>query len=552
MVPRRPGPWRAALVLLASAALLSLPFLPARDDANLRLVLDWRPEIEPLLLLALLALLALAGRRLVPWLRWLLALLLVLAALLQCADAAVLGIFDRQLNLYFDLPHVPQLLGLFYDTAGLWRGTAGLVGAVALLLGAWVLVARALAAAERVLRPPRHAAATLALVGAVLVAAPVSGIELGRPLLGERAVPAIARQAALLVRTWRVMHGYDRRYAAALAAPQPKPGDLPGLKQRDVYLVFFESYGTVLLDDPRYAALIVPALDRFAATVSQAGWHLVSDRIVSPTFGGGSWLAHGTIDSGLKLDPLLTRLVTATRRETLPRYMRAAGYRAVEIQPGLKTPELGQEFWGFDAIEGAAAQEYRGPPFGWFGIPDQYTLRRFDDTDAAPGHKPLFAQIVLVSSHTPFAPVPPYVADWREGDLYRGVPQAQWDRIYAAPDWAHLERPYLDSIVYDLDTLSGWLARLPGDALVIILGDHQPPGFISGAGRPWTVPIHVLSRDADLLRPFRALGYVAGPLPPRRGDFKGMESFLGDYLRGFAAAPRVAASRPATAEQGSE
>lgn len=552
MFPHRPSPWRAALVLLASAALLCLLFLPGRDDANLRLVLEWRPEVEPLLLIGLLALLALAGRRVPPWLRGLIAGLMVAAALLQFADAAVLGIFDRQLNLYFDLPHVPQLLGIFYDTAGPWRGTAGIAAAVVALLAAWALVALALAAAERALRPPRHAALTLGLVGAVLVAAPVSGVALGRPVLGERTMPAILNQAALLLRTWRVMHGYDRGYAAALAAPQPGPGDLPGLKHRDVYLVFFESYGTVVLDDPRYAAVIVPALDQFAATVTKAGWHLVSDRIVSPTFGGGSWLAHGTMDSGLKLDPLLTRLITESRRETLPGYMRAAGYRSVEIQPGLKTPEPEHAFWGFDATEGAAALAYRGPPFGWFDIPDQYTLRHVDEEDGAPGHKPLFAQIVLVSSHTPFAPVPPYVDDWRAGDLYRGIPQAQWNRIYAPPDWTHLERPYLESVVYDLRTLAGWLARMPGDALVVILGDHQPPGFISGAGQPWTVPIHVLSRDPDLLRPFRALGYAEGPLPPKRGDFKGMESFLGDYIRGFSEAPAVAASRPATAEHGSE
>jgi Sulfatase len=551
-LPRRPSAWRAALVLAACVLFLCLLFLPARDDANLRLVLGWRPEIEPLLLIALLALLALAGRRQPGWLRWLVAGLVLAASLLQLADAAVLGVFDRQLNLYFDLPHVPQLLGLFYDTAGPWRGTAGIAAVLVALAAAWALIAAALAAAERALRPPRHAAATLGLLGAVLVAAPVSGIVLGHPLLGERALPAIARQSALLVRTWRVMQGDDPAYEAALAAPQPKPGPLPGLKQHDVYLIFFESYGTVVLDNPRYAAAIVPALDRFAATVEKSGWHLVSDRIASPTFGGGSWLAHGTMDSGVKLDPLLTRLVTRSKRETLPRYMQAAGYRAVEIQPGLKTPEPGTGFWGFDATEGAAALRYHGPPFGWFTIPDQYTLERFDATDAAPGHKPLFAQIVLVSSHTPFAPVPPYVADWRQGDLYRGIAPAQWRRIYAPPDWAHLEQPFLDSVVYDLDTLAGWLARLPGDALVVILGDHQPPGFISGADQPWTVPIHVLSRDPDLLRPFRALGYVDGPLPPRRGDFKGMESFLGDYIRGFSAAPSVAASRPAATEHGIE
>jgi hypothetical protein len=539
---RRPSAWRAALVLPASAGFLCLLFAPARDDGNLSAFLDWRPEIEPLLLIGLLAALALAGRRLPRAARWLLACLVFLAALLQAADAVVLAIFDRQLDLYFDLPHLPQLLALFADAAGFWRSAAALAAAVLAALALVALIAWAIAASERALLQRRPAALALAVVLLLAAWAPVGRLAHREPVLGARTLPVVAGQAARVWRAFAVMHGYDRRYAAALAAPLPAPGALPGLKRRDVYLVFFESYGTVLLDEPRYAATIAPALADFAATVERARWRLLSSRIVSPTFGGGSWLAHGTIDSGVRLDPLLTRLITESRRETLAGYMRAAGYRSIELMPGIKTPEPEHGFWGFERSLYAADLFYDGPPFGWFGIPDQYTLRRFDETAGAPSDRPLFAQIVLVSSHTPFAPVPPYVADWEAAPLYRGIPQAQWDRIYAPPDWSHLERPYLESVVYDLRTLGAWLARLPGDALVVILGDHQPPSFIAGQMQPWTVPIHVLSRDGDLLRPFRALGYVEGALPPRAGAFQGMESFLGEFIAGFAPAHAVAAS----------
>lgn len=541
---RRPGPWRAALMVLASAVFLCLLFVPARDDDNLTFFLDWRAEIEPLLLIGVLAALALAGRALSAGLRWLVAAIVFAAALLQFGDAVVLGVFDRELDLYFDLPHTPQLVALFYQAAGPWRGTAAIaaagLGAAALV----ALIAYVLAVVGRALHAPRHAAACLAAVAVAMAAVPIGRINDGDTLLGARTLPVISRQAARLYRAYAVMHGWDDRYAAALAAPQPAPGALPGLKRRDVYVVFFESYGTVALDDPRYAAAITPALEDFAATVTAAGWRLRSSRIVSPTFGGGSWLAHGTIDAGLKLDALLTRLIIDTPRATLPRYMAAAGYRSVEIMPGVKSPEPEHRFWGFDKSYNAADLGYAGPPFGWFAIPDQYTLRRVGEVEGGAERRPLFAQIVLVSSHTPFAPVPPYVEDWSPGDLYRDVPQAQWERIYAPPDWAHLEALYPDSVVYDLKTLGAWLARLEGDALVVILGDHQPPGFISGEKQPWTVPIHVLSRDADLLRPFAALGYAEGPLPPRDGEVKGMESFLGDFLRGYAQPAATALATP--------
>jgi hypothetical protein len=96
------------------------------------------------------------------------------------------------------------------------------------------------------------------------------------------------------------------------------------------------------------------------------------------------------------------------------------------------------------------------------------------------------------------------------------------------------------------------LARRDGDALVVILGDHQPPGFITGEKQPWTVPIHVLSRDADLVRPFAALGYVTGAVPPRSGTFKGMESFLGDFLAAFSQAPAAAAAHTEAGERVSD
>jgi sulfatase-like protein len=544
---RRPvAPVGAVLSVIICGAFLCLLFVPARFEPNWRLVPDWRPEIEPLLLVAGLALCAPSRGRMPTMLRWFCAALILVAALVQFADAATRGLFGRELHLYFDLPHVPNLLVLFYDAAGFWRGSAAM--AAGLLAGLFLLAVTAyvLAAAERALRPRRRALIFLGLVavGLVLAAVPVGG----ETPVATRSSALIARQAALSYRAWAAMHGRDTRYAAALAAPQAPLGALPGLKERDVYIVFFESYGTTVLDDPRYAPQVAPALADFAATVERAGYHLLSSRVLSPTFGGGSWLAHGSIDAGVKLDPLLYRLIAETKRETLPRYMSAAGYRTLAVMPGLKTraPEAG--FWGFDKSDDATELGYQGPAFGWFAIPDQYTLRRFDETEAGAGGKPLFAQIVLVSSHTPFAPVPPYLDDWSDAAAYREITRAEWDRIYAAPDWAHLEVPYVASVVYDLKTLGGWLARRERDGLVVILGDHQPPAFITGQDQPWTVPIHVLSRDPDLVRPFARLGYVEGAIPPRDVPLKGMESFLGDFLAAFAH-PAEAAVLDAKPEQ---
>jgi hypothetical protein len=228
----------------------------------------------------------------------------------------------------------------------------------------------------------------------------------------------------------------------------------------------------------------------------------------------------------LKLDPFLDRLLIESGRPTLGRLFAAAGHRVVAVMPGIKKPWPEARFWGFAQNYFAKDLGYAGPQFGWFDIPDQYTLARFDSAELGPGHAPLFAEIVLVSSHTPFAPVPPYLADW--SGAYDRAPLAP------TPDFAHLDRPYLASLAYDFATLAGWLQRLPPGALVIILGDHQPPGLVSGAAVPWTVPIHVLSRDPSLLAPFARDGYIEGAMPPPGGRVNGMESFLGEFLADFS------------------
>lgn len=132
-------------------------------------------------------------------------------------------------------------------------------------------------------------------------------------------------------------------------------------------------------------------------------------------------------------------------------------------------------------------------------------------------------RIELVSARPPAAPVPPYVADW--SDLAHALSTPAADAASADAS--------LRAVAYDLEALAGFLARLKGQPLVIVLGNRAPA---SAEG----VPVHVLSRDEELVLPFAALGFAAGAAPPVGGDVKGMESFLPNFLRLFASGTSVA------------
>jgi hypothetical protein len=83
----------------------------------------------------------------------------------------------------------------------------------------------------------------------------------------------------------------------------------------------------------------------------------------------------------------------------------------------------------------------------------------------------------------------------------------------------------------------------PDGTLVIILGDHQPPAFVSGDTQSHTVPIHILAKDPDLLAPFIAQGYTSGAFPAQQAPFPVMENFLATFLDGFSRnGPSVAAT----------
>jgi hypothetical protein len=72
------------------------------------------------------------------------------------------------------------------------------------------------------------------------------------------------------------------------------------------------------------------------------------------------------------------------------------------------------------------------------------------------------------------------------------------------------------------------------EALIIIMGDHQPNAHITGPNTPPLVPIHMLSRKNSLIQPFIHNGYSSGIFPPSHGRYQGMDTFLGDFLTAFS------------------
>jgi hypothetical protein len=92
-------------------------------------------------------------------------------------------------------------------------------------------------------------------------------------------------------------------------------------------LSFVESYGRDAIEDPRYASEVGAVLDAGSGRLRAAGFASRSAFLTSPTAGGGSWLAHSTLLSGLWINnqQRYNSLVSSDRL-TLSKAFQGAGW----------------------------------------------------------------------------------------------------------------------------------------------------------------------------------------------------------------------------------
>ena len=347
-----------------------------------------------------------------------------------------------------------------------------------------------------------------------------------------RPLTATYGKQALLLAAVFVPGATDR-----LLSPSPSFASQPSaLHGADVMIVFSESYGVSTFEDPKLASSLHSARERLQGALSASQRHSASALVVSPTFGGGSWLAHAALLSGVDMrEADHHSLLLASQRPTMVKYFKANGYRSIALMPGLRSdwPEGG--FYGFDQIYDSRSLDYTGPEFGFWRIPDQYSLGYLHNRELLnrepPNREPpnrsrppRFIVFPTITSHLPFEPVPPLARDWsfaRTAEASKAFNQllnpSEVQASLTAPlDWRALRQPYLRSMNYSLDWLAGYLNELaPRNLLLIVIGDHQPAATVVGRDADWVVPIHVISDSPELIQRFVKAGFAEG-LQPRR------------------------------------
>ena len=536
---------RIALPLLALVALNSaLSFRNWWPTPGILLDHRLAPELVALWLLLLIAVArrgALSRRALAA-----ISLTYLMLVLGRYADVTVPALFGRPVSLYWDGQQIPRFLWVTAREHSVWLSVGVIAAVIALLASLYAVLRWAVGTVGRdavpyALRAPWTWALTLSAV--TVVAAHEAGTvpSLTWHLVTKPVTPTYWRQAALLAtastpgRLAKVMPP-----SPALEAAMAKPPEvaLGGLRGRDFKLLFLESYGAGVYDDSRIAPQLSQARRRLEAEIAASGRLVASAFVRSPTFAGASELAHLSLLSGVDLtDPLRHDLLLTTKRPSLTSLFRRAGYQSVGLYPALSWDWAEGAYYGFDLFIDGRDLDYRGPPLGYWNIPDQFSLARFDEMHPVrPDSPPRFLFFPTITSHLPFGPVPPYQADWRRLLTPDPFGAEESRRLMKAHiDWLDMLPNYVGMFDYTYRWLGGYLQRPePRESVMLWVGDHQPASSVSGEGASWDVPVHLVTRDPALLERFVALGFRAG-LEPHHPAVGGMHELTALLIQAFEA-----------------
>jgi hypothetical protein len=363
-------------------------------------------------------------------------------------------------------------------------------------------------------------------------------------------VPVAAAPAASLVRSQvdevqaelRDRAVFNRALAHDPYAATPGSDLLRDLRGKDVLLVFVESYGRVAVDGTWFAPSVNRTLASSTAQLGAMGYSARSGWLRSPTFGGISWLAHSTLQTGLWIDSQQRYdSVLSGDRFNLSQAFQRAGWRTVSDIPSDDGAwEQGRRFYGFQHMYNSRNVGYVGPRFSYARIPDQYTFKEFAERELQ-GHarKPVMGEIDLVSSHTPWTPLPKMVP-WNQigdGSVYDGMHPAHSSLLdlIGGPDQ---QRNYARSIRYSLRSLVSFVRHAQDKKLVmVVLGDHQPNTNVSGTGVSHDVPISLVAHDPSVLQHISGWGWTSGLRPDAHVPVLPMDRFRDRFLKAFGSRP---------------
>jgi phosphoglycerol transferase MdoB-like AlkP superfamily enzyme len=288
----------------------------------------------------------------------------------------------------------------------------------------------------------------------------------------------------------------------------------------DVYLIMLESYGSVLYTKEHFQDLYLDFLSAFEEQIKGAGWSATSIFSKAPTWGGGTWISYTNVMLGLSIQEQSQYAALHQAYQQIPypnmgRYLHTQGYEHVWVAPIQRriSPEheaADDNFFGVDRWITLESMNYQGPLYGWGpSPPDQYTFGYIGDYHHAQ-QQPTFLVFLTQNSHYPWKPMPSEVIDWRTFAEMEPVDDLLKENSEKQIVFRESRQNYINAMAYTLKALGEFITNLDNpDAVIILIGDHQPPA-VSYKGDGYKTMVHIISQDDVFLSNFKKYGFTDG------------------------------------------
>ncbi|MGW2357089.1 CDP-alcohol phosphatidyltransferase [Streptomyces phaeofaciens] len=475
----------------------------------------------------------------------------VLGALtvLNLLDMGFLEYLGRDFNLVLDWGLLDDAQSYVADSMGGTVAAAAAIGVVLLVVLVVALMALATVRLSNILvRDTRRATRGTLIAGTAWITCSVIGLQYaGIPVASDRVANRLTSEARQVRETLRDEAAFAKIARSDTFGDTPPAELVPDLRGKDMVFAFIESYGRSAVEDPIIAPGVDSTLDARTEALAKAGFHAKSGWLTSATYGGSSWLGHSTTLSGLWVDNQQRyRTVMASDHLSLTKAFRKTGaWDTVGVMPGVQKAWPEAEFYGLDKVYNAFQMGYQGPKFSWSTMPDQYALEAFQKlVHGKQRDKPLMSEIILTSSHQPWAPIPTMVG-WDEvgdGSVFKGIQEAGKKASDIIADSTKSKEEYGKSVQYSVTALTEWLERYGSeDTVLVFLGDHQPISRVSGQNASRDVPISIVAKDPKVLDKIASWNWTDGLKPTHNAPVWKMSSFRDRFLTAYGSTPHPTA-----------
>lgn len=539
---QRPGQRRRAAATIRTVLAAVTVFVTSLAPG---LIASWSPLA--LLRIPLDAVVALVVLVLLPWraARRIVAVLAATLIVLSIVGAALDRTFTATVGRTFDVvtgwPELSDGYGVVSDSTGPVLAVLLMVLLAIAAIGATVAVSASLLHLAAVLgrrRAPSLIGASAVTAGWLAIALVGAQLVPGQPVAAADALSETVAKVDQAAAAERDQAAFDRAGATDPYAQLPASDLLTGLKGKDVIIAFVESYGQVAVRGTPFSSGVDAVLRDGDAQLAAHGYSERSAFLTSSTFGGISWLAHATLQTGLWVDSQQKYdQVTAGHRLTLSDAFRRAGWRTISDVPSDTKPwPVGSSFYHYGTQLNATNVGYQGPKFSYARVPDQYTLSYFQRHELARPHAPLMAEIDFVSSHTPWTPLP-HPVPWDaigDGSIYDSQPAQGLPPSTVWQSRQHVQELYGQSIQYTMGSLFSFLTTFDDPNLVmVVLGDHQPASVVSGAGANHDVPVSIIAKDPAVTQRIASWGWQPTMLPSPTAPVWRMDAFRNRFFSAY-------------------